>query len=747
MNSIKFLKSITILLWVVIFCLLTTATILEKGYGTEWVNHNIYSSLWLMLVWFVTTILSILYIGCRKLQKQPLKFLLHLSFILILLGAFVTWCCGIRGYMELHKNETLNYFYTDEGDIHELPFTLHLDDFSVIYYAGTNSPADYVSIISWIGPDDTDRNSAQVSMNKIFSHRNYRFYQSGYDEDEAGSLFLVYHDPWGIGITYTGYFLLLISMLLFLFTDRTYRRLINSVQQPASKIKMFSLLLLFTLPAAAQLPRVLPKDVAAEFGDLHVLYNGRVSPLQTLAKDFTVKLYGKENYKGFTPEQIFTGWMFFYNDWKHQPMIKLKGGEVKRILNTPEKYISFIDFRGDENEYRLEDVLKEVHSGRHKGNAPGILSADEKYNLIITLYSGQLMKIYPHRHPADTLKTEWFSQGDRLPDSIDGDEWFFVRKSWDYVHELVVAKKYVELSAALQKIRKYQLANAGYALPSELTFKMEKIYNRFIFFKGLAIASLTLGLLLFGYSCFCLIHQKRWRKVIKSLSIIIITLFELYITWAILMKWHIGDHIPMSNGPETMQFMAWCALLFALIFYRKHLLILPFGLLLGGLTLMVSVMGNANPQITQLVPVLASPLLTIHVTTIMIAYVLLTFMALNGITAIIISAMKQDAHHEILNLSLISRLLLYPAVFFLAAGIFIGAVWANVSWGRYWGWDPKEVWALITMLIYAAALHTGTMPVFKKPMSFHLFTVVAFLSVLITYFGVNYFLGGMHSYA
>lgn len=213
------------------------------------------------------------------------------------------------------------------------------------------------------------------------------------------------------------------------------------------------------------------------------------------------------------------------------------------------------------------------------------------------------------------------------------------------------------------------------------------------------------------------------------------------------MRGFIAGYVPLSNGFETMQFMAWCSVVLTIVFGRKFRMALPFGFLLCGFTLLVAMMGESTPKITQLMPVLQSPLLSIHVVVIMIAYTLLAFTMLNGITAIIIYFTRRYARQEIESLYILSRLMLYPAIFLLVAGIFIGAVWANISWGRYWGWDPKEVWALITMLVYASALHCSSLGWFRRPMFFHIFCIGAFVTVLITYFGVNFLLGGMHSYA
>jgi len=191
-----------------------------------------------------------------------------------------------------------------------------------------------------------------------------------------------------------------------------------------------------------------------------------------------------------------------------------------------------------------------------------------------------------------------------------------------------------------------------------------------------------------------------------------------------------------------MQFMAWCCILLAFCLQKKFIFAQPFGILVCGFALLVAMVGEANPRITQLMPVLQSPLLSVHVMVIMISYTLFAFMMLNGVAALV---SRNEGRMEYLKT--ISNIMLYPALFLLTAGIFIGAVWANLSWGRYWGWDPKEVWALITMLIYSLGIHQGSLKWFRDPKHFHIFYILAFLSVLVTYFGVNFLLGGLHSYA
>ena len=258
---------------------------------------------------------------------------------------------------------------------------------------------------------------------------------------------------------------------------------------------------------------------------------------------------------------------------------------------------------------------------------------------------------------------------------------------------------------------------------------------------------LTVGLLSFIFCCRRVVKGKAESRFEGALYAVLMGVLFLYLTLHITLRGVVSNHLPLSNGYETMLFMAWCSALLTLIMRKRFYLAFPFGMFLCGLTILVATLGQSNPRITQLMPVLHSPWLSIHVVTIMIAYSLLAFAMMNGVTAFIVRYSTANRNDIIEYLQVVSKIMLYPAIFLLAIGIFIGAVWANVSWGRYWGWDPKEVWALITMLVYSIVLHSVSLPWLRKPMVFHLFCIVAFLTVLITYFGVNFFLGGMHSYA
>lgn len=747
----KLLKRTAFSLLGILLLILTIATILEKIYGTDFVNEYIYSSVPFVILWGVTAITSLLYIIKSKLHRQPVIFLLHLSLLFILAGAFTTWIYGEQGTMRVRQGEQQTSFTDSKGISHQLPFSITLNQFEIIYYKGTLAPMDFISHISVADKDCHRQIQGKVSMNHIFSYQHYRFYQSGYSEDNEGSVFSVSHDPYGIGITYAGYTLLLLSTVFFFFSPQSrFRQLLKS---PLLHRSLTVILLLFAfslnsnfLKANSPSPKVLPREVAEHFGDLYILYNNRICPLQTFARDFTVKLYGSSSYKGLTPEEVLTGWLFYYDSWKNEPIIRIKSNEARKLLEIEGNYARLKDYISTINEYKLEKMMNHIRSGEQVTDKRGIEEADEKFNIINLVCTGAMMKIFPCRNIAGKT-LEWYSQSDQLPQDMDNDKWVFIRKSMSYVNEMIVMKKYNDACLLLEKIKKYQQKECDGLLPADNKFKAEKIYNQFDYSKSVAMACICIGLICFIYYCHCMASQKRTsRKAIIILNILLWIVFT-YLSAAICLRGYVSNHLPLSNGFETMQFMAWCTLLLTFLLQRKFAMLLPFGFLLCGLTLMVSMLGESNPQITQLMPVLQSPLLSIHVVVIMIAYSLLAFIMLNGVTAVILHQSQKECKEQIERLQIISQIILYPAIFLLAIGIFIGAVWANVSWGRYWGWDPKEVWALITMLVYALALHPRSLPWFHRTMFFHVFCITAFCIVLITYFGVNFLLGGMHSYA
>ncbi len=742
-----------------IVMVLVAATILEKMYGTSFVTAHIYGSWWFIALWAVLVAVALCYMYRRKLFRHPAAMLLHLSFVLILAGALTTHICGMQGSMHLRKGEPTNVYIDHETNkVETLPFVLELREFKLHTYPGTQSAMDYESVVAvrnmneiMVTPITDDGEpvapaytiniggtTMNISMNNIGSHRHYRFYQSGYDPDLCGSYLSVSHDPWGIGLTYLGYALLLVSMILLMVLPKEgFRRALRDMS--LAPFILFAMLSVASLPASAErAPKVLPADVASEFGQLYTYSGGRICPLQTVAINFTTKLYGRSTYKGLTAEQVFTGWMFFPTTWLDQPFIKLKGDGVGKVLGKDERYVSYNDFFSN-GSYLLEDLMVQIHSGADVENARAISEADEKMNILLMLFNAELLKIYPV--DCDDMLT-WYSQGDNLPVELPHDQWFFIKHSMDYVGELAVKGAYGELTETLGKIKKYQIKTAGQSqLPSDMQFRAELLYNSFNYTKPLAMVLLALGIVLFTWGLMLTTRQRKMPRWLDAMLVVAAVLCLIYLVIFIVWRAIASGHFPLSNGYETMVFMSALSMLLTLCLWRRHSLIPSFGFITSGLTLLVAMMGQSNPQITPLMPVLSSPLLSIHVCVIMMSYTLLAFIALISIASLISPAMATGM------LTRLSILMLYPALFLLTTGIFIGAVWANLSWGRYWGWDPKEVWALITMIVYAVPMHRQSISWFRQPRHYHIYMFLAFLSVIITYFGVNFFLGGMHSYA
>ncbi len=728
----KTLKRAAFALLGAVMLVLVTASIVEKETGTHFVSDNIYGAVWFVALWALTGIAAVVYMFRRRLYRRPAVFMLHSAFVVILVGAAVTWMSGEQGTVHLRVgSDGTKSFLDSDGTERQMPFGIRLDEFRVEYYPGTLSPMDFVSEL--IVTDGVDTVHGVASMNRIFRFRHYRFYQSSYDADGQGSILSVSHDPWGIGITYVGYGLLLLSMILFFF-DRgsNFRKLLRT---PLLKGGMLCVMLCLPMAAGAApdgaLPPTLPRSSADGLGRLYVYYQDRICPLSTLAKDFTVKLYGKSCYKGYTPEQVVAGWLFWYDEWKEEPVIRIKSVETRRLLGIEGKYAALSDYRNAVNSYRLEGF-----AGR------GASEADEKFNLVAMLCTGSMLRIFPYTDMDGRL--HWASQVDRLPSYMDDDQELFIRGVMNYIHELVVRRDYSQLDEVIGKLREYQFSEGGAAMPSEARFKAERLYGRLEYSLYLAAALILAGVAAFVYICRCMVAGRNGASAVRQLLAVGLVAGFAFMTFVLALRWFVSGHMPLSNGFETMQFMAWCALGLTLLFRRRFPLVVPFGYLTAGLALMVSMMGESNPHITNLMPVLSSPLLCVHVVLVMLAYALLAFIMFNGITGIILYRHHPDKAGQLGD---VSRILLYPAIFCLAAGIFVGAVWANVSWGRYWGWDPKEVWALITMLVYSLALHPASLPWFRRPLFFHWFCVAAFLCVLVTYFGVNLLLGGMHSYA
>ena len=689
------MKHIIFALYTLILLCLAAATVVETYTSTEFVRTSIYGSWWFALLWAVLAALGIVYF-LKHRTKAWSSVALHVSFVVILAGAFITHVSAKRAQVHLRQGAYINtcIVFDRDNEPHDamLPFQMRLDSFAVHYHSGTDAAQDYTSQFTIIDNDKETRGT--VAMNHIFSYGAMRFCQASYDSDMLGATLSINSDPIGIPVTYMGYALLFLALVLMLVDPRgAYRRLLRS---PLLRKGALCALVLLTLGtpralAASQVGgKALPKPVAERFGELLVLHNDRICPLQTLAIDFTKKRYGAKSYQGMTAEQVFMNWIFWGDDWM----------DIDR---------------------------------------------------------SSLLKVFPCTADGSTT---WYAPTDALPDALDAQHQQFVQLVFVLLREYAEAGDYAEMNEVIGKLQKYQQQNGGTSLPTTAQIAAERIYNSIPFATILFMVCLTMGLLMFIYTVIRIcsnqgktaandhsstIHRCAYAAMLLSFAAL---------TYCEYLRWTISGTVPMTNGYETMLFVAWLVQIVALALGCRYRIMLTFGFLVSGFFLLVSHISQMDPQITHTMPVLNSPLLSVHVSIIMLGFALLSLTFVCALTAIVISIYNARQRNgvaphsdSITALHHLSLLFLYPALTTLGIGIFVGAIWANVSWGEYWGWDPKEVWALITFMVYAVPLHSNSLPMMRRPLAYHVFMAVAFLTIIMTYFGVNYLLGGMHSYA
>ncbi len=752
-------KKIIFILYILVLVCMAAATIVEKSQGTDYAHAHYYGAWWFILIWAVLAALGAFYIIKRKV-KCASTLALHLSFIIILLGALLTHVSAKRGMIHLRIGQpTDTYMAQDEEQgmkEEKLPFSLCLKKFEAKMHDGTNAVADYSSKFTVI--DGDDKSEGEVSMNNIYSHRSYRLYQSSYDEDGKGSVLAINADPYGIPVTYTGYALLFISLVWMLFDPKGgYRKLLKSpllkkgALMTALILSMGNIQTLHAESATGNLQNaVLPKETAEKFGELHILYNDRICPVQTFALDFCKKIYGARSYQGLTAEQVLSGWVFYGNTWVNEPFIKIKSGEMKTAMNLPDYASLNTFFNREMGGYTIGQYVQEYYNGQQDKFHQQAADIDGKIQIIMELREGVSLKVLPYTFTKNVKATKdhpfikagtttWFSPVDKLPQAVEHQHALYIRNVFSLLNGDVKAGNTSRVNEFFAKMKKYQEVSSGNSLPTATQYKAERINNAFPFATILFMANLTLGFIALFYTIYRM-TKKREIKVLNIALPILLGVSFLALTFGLALRWIISGNIPMSNGYESMLTVAWFVMLISILMQLRIRIVMVFGFLISGFFLLVSHINQMDPAIGQMMPVLNSPLLSIHVSIIMMSYALLSLTFICGIMGICLRS-----HGE--ELQALSRIFLYPALTTMGFGIFIGAIWANVSWGNYWSWDSKETWALITFMIYAVVVHTQSLPVFRKPLVYHIYITLAFLSIAMTYFGVNYFLTGMHSYA
>lgn len=648
----------------------------------------------------------------------------------------------------------------------EIPFSLFLRDFQLDRYPGSMSPSSFASEVTLIDKRNNINEPRRIFMNNVLNYDGYRFFQSSYDQDERGTVLSVNHDRWGTNITYFGYLIMALGMILnFFHKDSRFRNLmrISSKVKPATVLLlMLTFGMLNSNNAQAQYTTIDATNYidvahAKEFGKLLILdQKGRIEPINTLSSEIVRKVTKKGTFMDLTSDQVFLGMLADPGTWQSVPMIKVSNRELKGILGVSGNRASFNNFI-DYNKggsYKLTayvDAAYKKKPAERNGFDKEIMKVDERVNICYMIYSGGFMNIFPLK---DDANNGWYAVKDSM--RFAPEDRAFVKTIlpmyYGAVSKALQTGNWSEASQSLGYIKAFQKKFGSEIFPSTTKTAIEITYNKINIFKRLFPFYSLVGFLMLILLFAGVINPKyKFNKIIKLGMILIIIGFSMH-TLGLAARWYISGHAPMSNGFESMIFISWATVLAGLFFMKKSQITVATTAVLASLTLMVANMSWMDPEITNLVPVLKSYWLTIHVSVITASYSFLAIGALLGFLNLIMMILKNPRNQKRINstikeLTNINEMNLIIGGFLLTIGTFLGAVWANESWGRYWGWDPKETWALVTVVVYAFVVHMRLTPGLKGAYAFNFAALISFSSVLMTYFGVNYYLSGMHSYA
>lgn len=646
----------------------------------------------------------------------------------------------------------------------ELPFQLALYDFELERYPGTNSPASYASEVQLIDERYGLAEDHRIYMNHILDYEGYRFFQSSYDNDEKGTYLSVNHDFWGTWVSYLGYALLTLGMIMTFFSKRTR---FHQVKEKLASMKpshaAVVLLLLFSSFGAyaennSRDEKVLvDKDHAKKFSRLVVQdFKGRMKPVHTLSREVLRKIYRKESYEGASADQVLLSLFANSREWYSIPLIKLgKHKDIEKKLGVSGKYAAYKDFFEKNGAYKLTEDMRRIQAlapidrGVYEKE---LLKIDERVNILNMLFSGSLLRIIPK---TGDLNNTWLSNHqhkggnhDHAPSPADN----FFQSYKSALNKALATQDYREADAMLDELRAYQIEKGGDIVPSSAELSAEILLNNSQVFNRLTGLYMLTGL---GFLALLFLSVFKPHLKLQTPFKVLFALTALGFaahTIGLGLRWYVSGRAPWSNGYESMIYIGWTTTLAGMIFTRKSMGGMAATMILAGTILFVSMLSFLDPQITPLVPVLRSYWLTIHVSLEAGSYGFLMLGAIIGLINLSLMAFLRESNHQRINrivkeMSYLSELTLISGLFMISVGTYLGGVWANESWGRYWGWDAKETWALVTILIYSFILHMRIIPKLFGLFSYNLTSIFGLASVIMTYYGVNYYLSGLHSYA
>ncbi len=719
--------------------LLAAATIIEKYHGTQVAREVIYTAVWFFALQGLLA-MSFIAKSIKMRMWQGRKWgllVLHYGFVVILLGALHSNLFSVDGIVHIREGSSQTFVVDNNIEvIAELPFEVHLKEFTIERYGGSTAASNYISDLQIEGQD------FMVEMNNPLVYKGWKFFQSSYDSDEAGTVLSAAYDGVGTTVSYIGYFMLLVGFVLLLVgRNSRFRRVASTL----------SVLMALTLSTTAH-ANTPEEQMIKKFESLVVeSTTGRMQSVGSYADDIIRKIAKDDEHKGLNSSQILLGILTDPYKWSTEAI----------IADTMDEKISFIQLINPQGEYVLADRVYAIEqmptSSRNKAEKE-VLKFNERVSILDNLLTGRLFDIFPRGGTP-----YWYSPGDKelIAHDFAGarQDSLLVGTIWDWFAEEYRSKNYGEAEKVLDMIKIYQNAKNDEAKAMSPKITAELFLLKYNPLRLSGYIMMTFGLLLIGAFIATALNAGRWVRVARGSLTVLSIVVWLGVTASLILRWYISGRAPLSSSYETFVFVGWATMVVGLFFIRRSAIAFALSVFLTGVLLFVSNLSWMDPQITPLVPVLNSSWLISHVSIITTSYSFFAVCFLLGIaTLIMMATAPRKMEAKIAELTAINYLSSVIGLMFLTIGVFIGAVWANESWGRYWGWDPKETWALITMLVYTLLTHGHlifrptslnkqlSVSQSKYPYFYAVGSVVALGSVLMTFFGVNYFLSGMHSY-
>ena len=690
---------------------------------------------------------------------------------------------GINSPFEEFVVDGLNFNIRYGAKVYDLPFSVKLNDFIADKYPGSDT--SYSSFASEVTVIDDKPFDFRIFMNNILNHQGYRFFQASFDPDEKGTILSVNKDALGTFVTYLGYILLYIGLMAIMFARFTrfdfLRNQILKIKKQKQKLALVLLFLssvnLFSQSNDTHLhdktdveiidsilsKNIVPKSEAAKFGNIVIQdLSGRMMPVNTFASEFLRKLSKKDNYGEFDANQVFLSIQESPLLWYNVPVIYLKmkkGDSIRSIIgaNKSQKYVPLVDFFTERGEYKLAPYLEDAYKAQvPTGYQKEFKETDQRVNLLYNMIEGKSLKFFPI---PDDENDKWISPKENIEDSsLVKDSLYsnFINtgfKTYLYMlNEDKIMNEFSQSNNILQGILSAQYKFGGDVMLSTEKIEAEVLYNKYDIFKKLFSWYLYAGTFLFIILITQIFKNNNIINLsIKTLKFVIIFLFIIH-TFGLIWRWYISGHAPWSDAYESMIYVAWATMFFGLAFGRKSDLTLASTTFIVSMILMIAHWSWMDPAIANLQPVLDSYWLMIHVAVIVGSYGPFALSMILGFVSLFLMILTNSSNKSIMKLNikeltLINEMSLTVGLVMLTIGNFLGGMWANESWGRYWGWDPKETWALISIMVYAFVLHMRLIPGLKSRFVYSIASILSFASILMTYFGVNFYLAGLHSYA